>query len=40
MPGTIFEVVSNPLSHPGGPNIIHLKEINDDEEPPRPSNPR
>ncbi|CAF1073149.1 unnamed protein product [Adineta steineri] len=40
MPGTIFEVVSNPLSHPGGPNIIHLKEITDDEEPPRSSNPQ
>ncbi|CAF0981377.1 unnamed protein product [Adineta steineri] len=43
MPGTVFEVVSNPLSHHGGLNIIHLKEINDDdeeeEEPPRPSNP-
>ncbi|CAF0900588.1 unnamed protein product [Adineta steineri] len=41
MPGTVFEVVSNPLNHKGGLNIIHLKEINDDEkeEPPRPPNP-
>ncbi|CAF1130833.1 unnamed protein product [Adineta steineri] len=44
MPGTVFEVVSNPLSHHGGLNIIHLKEISDDdeeeeEESPRPSKP-
>ncbi|CAF0807339.1 unnamed protein product [Adineta steineri] len=31
MPGTIFEIVSNPLSHHGGLNIIHLKEIYDDD---------
>ncbi|CAF4029139.1 unnamed protein product, partial [Adineta steineri] len=36
MPGTVFEVVSNSLSHHGGLNIIHLKEINDDDEPPNP----
>ncbi|CAF1542572.1 unnamed protein product, partial [Adineta steineri] len=36
MPGTIFEVVSNPLNHPGGLNIIHLKEITDDDEPLNP----
>ncbi|CAF3978893.1 unnamed protein product [Adineta steineri] len=46
MPGTVFEVVSNPLSHHGGLNIIHLKEISDDddeeeeEESPRPSKPK
>ncbi|CAF0848779.1 unnamed protein product [Adineta steineri] len=43
MPGTKLEVVSNPLSHHGGLNIIHLKEINDDddveEESPKPLNP-
>ncbi|CAF4125270.1 unnamed protein product [Adineta steineri] len=42
MPGTVFEVVSNPLNHHGGLNIIHLKEISDEEEeeePPRPPNP-
>ncbi|CAF4458792.1 unnamed protein product, partial [Adineta steineri] len=32
MPGTMFEVVSNPLNHKGGLNIIHLKEINDDDD--------
>ncbi|CAF1155524.1 unnamed protein product [Adineta steineri] len=41
MPGTMFEVVSDPLSHHGGLNIIHLKEISDDDdddddEPPNP----
>ncbi|CAF1311067.1 unnamed protein product [Adineta steineri] len=43
MPGTIFEVVSDPLNHHDGLNIIHLKEINDDdneEESSRPSNPK
>ncbi|CAF1185276.1 unnamed protein product [Adineta steineri] len=37
MPGTIFEVVSDPLNHHGGLNIIHLKEISDDDEPSNPS---
>ncbi|CAF2098780.1 unnamed protein product [Rotaria magnacalcarata] len=32
MPGTMFEVMSNPLHHPGGLHVIHLKEITDDEE--------
>ncbi|CAF4803880.1 unnamed protein product, partial [Rotaria magnacalcarata] len=27
MPGTMFEVMSNPLHHPGGLHVIHLKEI-------------
>ncbi|CAF4034019.1 unnamed protein product, partial [Adineta steineri] len=36
MPGTMFEVVSDPLNHHGGLNIIHLKEISDDDEPPKP----
>ncbi|CAF4441632.1 unnamed protein product, partial [Adineta steineri] len=38
MPGTIFGVVANPLNHHGGLNIIHLKEISDDDddEPPNP----
>ncbi|CAF3782729.1 unnamed protein product [Adineta steineri] len=47
MPGTIFEVVANPLNHHGGLNIIHLKEISDDddndeeeEELPRLPNPK
>ncbi|CAF2674566.1 unnamed protein product [Rotaria sp. Silwood2] len=30
MPGTMFEVVSDPLHHHGGLHIIHLKEILDD----------
>ncbi|CAF1129906.1 unnamed protein product [Adineta steineri] len=38
MPGTMFEVVSNPLNHKGGLNIIHLKETSNDE-PPRLPNP-
>ncbi|CAF1411028.1 unnamed protein product [Adineta steineri] len=37
MPGTIFEVVSDPLNHLGGLNIIHLKEISDDDEPSNPN---
>ncbi|CAF3708481.1 unnamed protein product [Adineta steineri] len=37
MPGTIFEVVSDPLNHHGGLNIIHLKEISDDDEPSNPN---
>ncbi|CAF1411681.1 unnamed protein product [Rotaria sp. Silwood1] len=32
MPGTIFEVVSNPLHHHGGLHIIHLKELSDDDD--------
>ncbi|CAF3341423.1 unnamed protein product [Rotaria sp. Silwood2] len=32
MPGTTFEVVSNPLHHHGGLHIIHLKEISDDDD--------
>jgi hypothetical protein len=32
MPGTIFEVVANPLHHHGGLHIIHLKEITDDAD--------
>ncbi|CAF0738726.1 unnamed protein product [Adineta steineri] len=44
MPGTLLEVVSDPLNHKGGLNIIHLKEIGDDddeeeEESPKPPNP-
>ncbi|CAF1540998.1 unnamed protein product, partial [Adineta steineri] len=27
MPGTTFEVLSDPLNHHGGLNTIHLKEI-------------
>ncbi|CAF1406871.1 unnamed protein product [Adineta steineri] len=38
MPGTIFEVLADPLNHPSGFNMVHLKEINDDDEPPRPQN--
>ncbi|CAF4279296.1 unnamed protein product, partial [Adineta steineri] len=34
MPGTIFEVVADPLNHHGGLNVIHLKEISNDVEPP------
>jgi hypothetical protein len=32
MPGTTFEVVSNPLHHHGGLHVIHLKEITDDDD--------
>jgi hypothetical protein len=32
MPGTMFEVVADPLHHKGGLNIIHLREINDDDD--------
>jgi hypothetical protein len=32
MPGTTFEVVGEPLQRPGGLNIIHLREISDDDE--------
>jgi hypothetical protein len=32
MPGTTFEVVSNPLYHPGGLHVVHLKEITDDHD--------
>jgi hypothetical protein len=32
MPGTTFEVVSDPLHHHGGLNIIHLKEIAGDDD--------
>ncbi|CAF1507096.1 unnamed protein product [Adineta steineri] len=44
MPGTVFAVVSDPLSHHGGLNFIHLKEIGDDdddeeEESPKPLSP-
>ncbi|CAF4249754.1 unnamed protein product, partial [Adineta steineri] len=39
MPGTIFEVVADPLNHHGGLNVIHLKEISNDVEPPRAPNP-
>jgi hypothetical protein len=32
MPGTTFEVVSNPLHHHGGLHFIHLKEITGDDD--------
>jgi hypothetical protein len=32
MPGTMFEVVANPLHHHGGLHIIHLREISDDDD--------
>jgi hypothetical protein len=32
MPGTMFEVVANPLHHHGGLHVIHLKEITDDDD--------
>jgi hypothetical protein len=32
MPGTTFEVVSDPLHHHGGLHIIHLKEIAEDDD--------
>ncbi len=32
MPGTMFEVVADPLHHKGGLHIIHLREINDDDD--------
>lgn len=32
MPGTMFEVVADPLHHHGGLHIIHLKEIGDDDD--------
>ncbi|CAF3135589.1 unnamed protein product [Rotaria sp. Silwood2] len=32
MPGTTFEVVSDPLHHHGGLHFIHLKEIIDDDD--------
>lgn len=32
MPGTMFEVVGNPLRHPGGLNVIHLRELTDDDD--------
>ncbi|CAF1099199.1 unnamed protein product [Adineta steineri] len=36
IPGTTFEVASNPLNHHGGLNIIRVKEIRDDDESPNP----
>ncbi|CAF0983345.1 unnamed protein product [Adineta steineri] len=33
MPGTKFKIMSDPLVHPGGLCIIHLKEISDADEP-------
>ena len=32
MPGTTFEVVDDPLHHHGGLHIVHLKEINEDDD--------
>ncbi|CAF2506999.1 unnamed protein product [Rotaria sp. Silwood2] len=32
MPGTTFEVVSDPLHHHGGLHLIYLKEITDDDD--------
>ena len=37
MPGTMFEVVADPLHHHGGLHIIHLKEIGDDDDDAEPS---
>ncbi|CAF0996214.1 unnamed protein product [Adineta steineri] len=32
MPKTTFTVISDPLNHVGGLNIVHLKEITDDAD--------